>query len=396
MGMGMKPDTFSDADLEFALKSIDPTAQWESTDDAPIAPSPQTGQGWANMQPVAAPVADAGAPPAVWLGHMHGSGKSAEALLIMGLTLQYRLDAPHIVRLVVDEGGASLHRLDDDGLASCLVWLRKGAFSEPSNDATPVQELEARGPQGACFLAHGPRGTLVIRVRENRFRTWRLVTQTASSSWLAREIPPLEHEAPPELPALDTLLEGLSSADWLRATYEQGCGAPTLFSRAVPLGLVARLWSPVDAHARATLHTWLKTGRGTASRRVGDWLSTSAFATRRERLARAALDAADRLSDRLETLPARAETLELDELSQVVGLARLERDDLASVHAVLYLLGGRSAVADLDDALDVTDRCAATQRSMIDHAAAHASREEREPRFDAVADEEPDAWWAAR
>jgi hypothetical protein len=389
MGMGMMSKTFSDADVTRALDALFPGSAWETTDDAPIAPAPRGAQGLANVQPVAMPAKEAGAQRAVWLSVRPSTGKSAETLQGMGLALQYRLDAPQRVRITVDEGGASLHHLAE---------FRKGSVSGGRSDnETSLRQLEVDATQGACIVAHGPRGTLVLKIDRDRYHTWHRVEETAFAALLAREVPPLEVEAPPpELPALDALLEGLASPPWLRATYELGCNAPTLFSRAVPLGLVARLWSPVDAPSRATLRTWLMSGRGTASRRVGDWLATSGFAARRESLARAATDAAGRLHDRLETLPERAETLEMDELVQVVGLARLERDDLASVHAVLHLLGGREAVARLDDALDIIDESAAIQRSRIDHAASMGSLAGHESRFDAIAEEEPDAWWSAR
>ena len=206
----------------------------------------------------------------------------------------------------------------------------------------------------------------------------------AFAALLSREVPALSLPrwmAPdfvaPAMPTLDALLEGLSAPEWLRRAYAE-MADPVPFRRAAALGLVARLWEPTTARDRATLRDWLRAGRGTVASRVKDYLAQSpetvTFGDRDDFLA-GVRAAADRLLDRLEYCGNCAETREFDSLVSYADLARQERDDLASVRVVLWMMGEKDAVSDLDDALSIIDRMGWLHRSMFDHAtAARASR----------------------
>lgn len=288
---------------------------------------------------------------------------------------------PRFVDLVVPglpAGAATVRRWTKD--PSVVVVSRMAGTAVPSAGWIDVDgDLVARPTDRAPAVLRlvSEHGEIFLKVSsDGRVVAMRRVEAEPPRLGLSSEPEPV-----PDLrvPSAAELFDAFPTEPWLRGTYEE-LSASTPFVRVVAVGLVGRLWAPPWGEA------------GALATRLDDLPTLRAKRWARENASSLGQIAQEALEE------ARTLQIDLEELVDILpdqgeprreALRRLaeQRDDLASIAWVLLLANvGHELVA----ALARTDRAALVSSTLLQAELDVAA----DPRFEAVAREEPDAWWA--
>lgn len=184
-------------------------------------------------------------------------------------------------------------------------------------------------------------------------------------------------------PAMEVLTCGLRLEQWLLDESAALVSSAGALSRTAGVGLIARLWMPRDRAGRTLAQKRLASGEDVPSSLAIRWFQ-ALDADMRDSIRRSAVGAAESLRD---ALPSLEESI-ADEHPQVATIARTwlrERDDLESV---VFLIARGDPAPDVAAAVAELDEETSTYHSMWSELAPFD-----EPRFRAVAWQEPDAWW---
>jgi hypothetical protein len=201
----------------------------------------------------------------------------------------------------------------------------------------------------------------------------------AFQSLIGREIPPLPEPLIPRMPDLFEVARGMRVRPDLARLWRQASVTqfPTLRFSAVAVGALAMEFDVQRLSDRARMAEWLRSGRGTMSCRVADFLRGSDFASPRavREMQELALDRGGDLLDRLENLNGRPDYVQR-------WVARHERGAVESIRTVLYLIGGRDLDADCLSLCDEIDALYAQKRALI-----------AEPSLRGTEPPESEGWW---
>lgn len=189
-----------------------------------------------------------------------------------------------------------------------------------------------------------------------------MAQQIAFQSLMDREIPPVAEPLIPRMPDLFEVARGMQvSTDLARLWREASTTRfPSLGFSATAVGALAMGFDCQRDADRARMTQWLKTGRGTMSRRVAEFLQSSDFASHRaiREMQDLAWDKGTRLIDRLENLTSRPEYI-------TRWAARNERGSMEAIGTVLHLIGGNRLDADCFSLCRVIDNAHAQKRTFI-------------------------------
>ena len=184
----------------------------------------------------------------------------------------------------------------------------------------------------------------------------------AFQSLIERPLPPLPEQIVPRLPDLFEVTRGMRVRPDLASLWREAATTPlpTLGFSAVAVGALALEFDPQRASDRARMTEWLRSGRGTMSRRVAEFLRESDFASPRavREMREFAQDRAGHLLDRLENMKRRPDYAQR-------WMARHERGTVESIRTVLYLIGGRDLDADFLAVCDEIDALYAQKRAFV-------------------------------
>jgi hypothetical protein len=184
----------------------------------------------------------------------------------------------------------------------------------------------------------------------------------AFQSLIGREIPPLPEPLIPRMFDLFEVARGMRVRPDLARLWRQASVTqfPTLGFSAVAVGALAMEFDVQRPSDRARMAEWLRSGRGTMSRRVADFLRGSDFASPRavREMQELASDRGGDLLDRLENLNERPDYVQR-------WVARHERGAVEAIRTVLYLIGGRDLDADIFSLCRVIDNAHARKRALI-------------------------------
>ncbi len=194
----------------------------------------------------------------------------------------------------------------------------------------------------------------------------------------------------PTLPALASLLEGMSVPPWLEELYATGAEGGA-FDRLAALGTVARLWTPGSRADRDVLRRWLMEGRGTSAARVADWLAVHVKDADACAVADEGVALAWGCREQLLSLNALRSSQGDEVAADVAAGLAIDRDELESALAASRLAGASDTL--LARAVEAVD---STATASIDILRALLSNSRPSLRLRAAADETPSAWWASQ
>lgn len=248
-------------------------------------------------------------------------------------------------------------------------------------EGTDIVDARARP---ALVLVRDGDEQLAMRLNGSRVSPFRLQWKS-----LREPLPSVSAPDPIVVPALDVaaLLAGESCAPWLGEATQALVQSDDASSQVAAVGLLVRVWQPVDADARQREVKRFVSGAPGLVDRARDWL--------RELSPEVLAAVADQAVDDATHLPERAETLRLafgenDAVAGAVAVGLvLARDDLASVGAALDLVGGSR---ELLQALAHCDRAIASHATPLAECEATVI-EALGPRIDDTVAADPDAWW---
>lgn len=306
-----------------------------------------------------------------------GSGSLADLKPLLASTTRIGEFSATAGRLGFSE--ASVARSD---LASGVFVVSPGELSvDVAGDAIHDRDLwviDTRKGDVLLRLA-GPSGQAVLSFEGTMF-TWGRVDPMVSAelqslaAWTPPTRPPLDS------PGTETLLGGFDAPSWLTAPLDPSLRLDS-YAVVAAVGTLGRLWSPRGtATPVAAAMARVRAGDDPLARAIR-WAralpaETCVAATE---LARLEVDA---LAEALEALGFESSD---DQADARDWLER--RDDLASVATLLGAVGQGNALRQWLEGLDDRARTHATMWGLLSPVTS--------PRLEAVAWQEPDAWWAA-
>lgn len=245
---------------------------------------------------------------------------------------------------------------------------------------------------GGCWYVDARRGRVLVRARglagdcllrfEGDMFEWFDLPTTASSAmrtlagWAPSDIPTVDP------PSVDALLGGFDAPAWLTTPLAQ-VSPKDPFAVFAAVGTVGRLWAPRGTSTPASEALARLMADDDPMARASRW-GEAVSENVRDVVSRLAAVEADALSDALDDLQ---DALQDETSARDDAIRWLERrDDLASV----IRLVAPARDAPLLRAVVALDRRASTHASLW-----RALSPLRSPRLDAVAWQEPDAWWAS-
>ncbi|MES2641330.1 MAG: hypothetical protein V4850_17700 [Myxococcota bacterium] len=266
------------------------------------------------------------------------------------------------------------------GAGDAPVYRAKGFIAVPSEYSLEVLAgAPVHGEQLVGFDTRERR--VVLRVSDDLGQTWIVDARSDSIDTYGvvdalADLPDLP--LPPPLvdaPDLRGWASRIGAEPWLAAAAAQHADAPSSVDRMAAVGLLARLWTPPEgaappAHPRDLARAWARA----VEPAVLD--EAESVAVRR----------AWRLSERIAEVGSLSAGNATDEMTAIV----LDRDDLQSVRRVLRLVGAGDRLA---DALATADAVANEHLSALADLLPSLADDPEADRWNAVAWQEPDAWW---
>lgn len=314
-------------------------------------------------------------PHGLAVAQLEGEGPVSDLELIAKMEQNPRFEDLQVAGLPID--AVRVRRWAGDG--GIIIVSRMAGTAFPSGNWVDFDgDLIAR-PTGSSVVLRliSELGDFVLRVTAaGRVQAVRVVEAAPPTLGLDRDVP---RDSELQVPLAEDIFGDFPTEEWLRTAYEE-FAVSVSYSRTIAVGLVGRLWSPPWGQAASLMSGFPDLPPIRAAR----WARENGAAL--EEVGREAVGEARSLFVELEELISR-----LPEAPQAreVALRRLadERDDLASIAWVLRSAGRAS---DLDSALAQTDHAAIAQTTLLEAELDLFDV----PRFQAVAREEPHAWWA--
>lgn len=223
-------------------------------------------------------------------------------------------------------------------------------------------------------------GRWLLDVEEGHVRLWQVELEDEPSLAPSQD----STVEVPDWPGLDALLAGLGCPEWLRARIEVLVDSPDPVDRLVAAGLLVRLWQPRSRPERAQALQEAMAGDPQPQGRVREWLA------RLEHWSELEAEILDRVTRLLSDLEGLVQLIddELDPLQAAASQIVADRDDLASLEAVVRLAGHDPTT--IAAALSQLDLSVAVHGAILTD---HLVLDPDSQWLQAVRSSEPEHWW---